>query len=383
MAKQPMSDTVYTSNTYVPTSGYVAPTPTAKSDSSSRATLSAEERAILNITRRTGEGNEEPVVTPPGGDTPPVPPGGATYTQEQVDKLIADAVAKGVADFTNKSKETTRANTTTALEDFRNNLKLAGLDSLADAINNMILEDKTSSQIRIDITKEQAYKDRFPGMAALAAKGKAINESTYIATERAFEGTMLAYGIDKNVFGTREKMGKYISNLTSPDEFESRVQMAAERVNANADVTAALEEYYGVSKGAALTWLLNPELGLDIVKKEVRSAEIGAAATGAGFKDFVTRGGFGVAESFINAAGTKDLQSLKTEFGKARLLADTQGRLASLEGENYNDMDAVTAVITQNQQSLLESQKRAAREQARFGGNSAINASSLKTQSNI
>ena len=403
MAKQPMSDTVYTSNTYVPTSGYVAPTSTVKSDSaafgeSARALnkltsgqiLTPEEKAILNIGPAVTKSTPEPEPTPTPNPTPtPLPtiptptPGGVTYTQEQIDKLVADAVAKGIADFTNKSKETTRANTTTALEDFRNNLKLAGLDSLADAISNMILEDKTSSQIRIDITKEQAYKDRFPGMAALAAKGQAINEATYIATERAFEGTMLAYGIDKTVFGTREKMGKYISNLTSPDEFEARVQIAANRVDKNSDVTSALQEYYGVSRGGALAYLLDPSLGLDIVKKEARAAEIGAAAAATGFGEFAGKANVGVAESFLNAAGTQDLQSLKTEFGKARMLADTQGRLSSIEGEDYKDLNAVTAVLTQNQQMLLESQKRAAREAARFSGGSGLTASSLKTESSI
>ena len=270
-----------------------------------------------------------------------------------------------------------------AVELFRASLVEYGLGDLADEVDLMIKNDYSVSQIKLELPKTESYKTRFPGMAALAKAGKAINEATYISTERAYDTVLRANGLDTSVFGTTAKYGSYIASQVSPVEFETRVSIAANRVNKNSDVVAALNNYYGVSKSAAISYLLDPTLGLDIVQKEARAAEIGAAAAAANFSFGEGQVGAGVAESFINASGTQDLVSLKTEFGKARNLANTQAAIASIEGEKYSDLNAVTAVLAQDQQKILESQRRAAREAARFSGSSGISAGSLATESSI
>jgi hypothetical protein len=276
-----------------------------------------------------------------------------------------------------------RTAATTAIEDFRANLRLAGLGTLADKIDEYIKQDLTASQIKINLVGTDEYKTRFPGMSALAKAGKAMSEAAYISTEKAYDTVLRANGLDTNVFGTTAKYGSYIASQVSPVEFETRVSIAADRVNKNPDVVAALNNYYGVSKTGAISYLLDPNLGLNIVQKEARAAEIGAAAAATNFSFGEGATGAAVAESFINAAGTQDLMSLKTEFGKARNLANTQAALSSIEGEKYSDLNAVTAVLTQDQQKILESQRRAAREQARFSGSSGITVGSLATESSI
>ena len=276
-----------------------------------------------------------------------------------------------------------RTAATTAIEDFRANLRLAGLGTLADKIDEYIKQDLTASQIKINLIGTDEYKTRFPGMAALAKAGKAMTEAAYISTEKAYDTVLRANGLDTSVFGTTAKYGSYIANQVSPVEFETRVSIAADRVNKNSDVVAALNNYYGVSKTGAISYLLDPNLGLNIVQKEARAAEIGAAAAATNFSFGEGATGAAVAESFINAAGTQDLVSLKTEFGKARNLANTQAALSSIEGEKYSDLNAVTAVLAQDQQKILESQRRAARETARFSGASGITVGSLATESSI
>ena len=303
----------------------------------------------------------------------------AGLSQAEVDAQIASAVSAAVAKFQADQKAANQANVSTALDDFRASLKLAGLDSLVDTIDTMIKSDMTAAQIKINLVGTQAYKDRFPAMATLAGKGRAVNEATYISMERGYEQVLRAYGVDTATFGSRTELGKYIGAEVSPVEFEQRVQIAKDRVDKNTDVTAALQDYYGVTKGGAIAFLLNPELGMDIVKKEARAAEIGAAATAAGFGEFAGKANVGVAESFVNASGTQDLVSLKSEFGKARNLANVQSRLAQIESDKtYKDLNAVTAVIGQDTAELLQSQRRAAREAARFGGSSGVTTQSLR-----
>jgi len=299
--------------------------------------------------------------------------GQATQFQQQISALTSQITA-----LTQKQIDDRRAATTTALEDFKANLNLAGLGSLAATIDEYIKQDLTASQIKINLLGTSAYKERFPGMAALAAAGKAVNEATYISMERGMINVLKAYGLDDKVFGTTAKLGEVIANQVSVTEFENRVQLATEKVQKNPDVLASLNEYYGVDLAGAVSYLLDPKTGMDIVKKQIRAAELGAAAEM--YKFDLSKA---VAESYISVSGTSDLNALKESFGKARLLADTQTRLSQIEGTQYNELEAVAAQLGQDQQRQLESQRRALREQARFAGQSGVTSASLRSESSI
>ena len=300
-------------------------------------------------------------------------------TADDIATAVASAMAKITAQQTATAKLTNQSNVTTALEDFKANLKLAGLDTLADTIDSYIKDDLSAAQIKINLVGTKAYKDRFPGMEALSKAGRAVNEATYISMERGMTTILKAYGLDDKIFGTTEKLGTVIANQVSVAEYEQRVSMAADKVKKNTDVLAALNEYYGVTTEGAISYLLDPKLGMDIVKKQIRASEIGAAAEM--YKFDLDKA---AAESYVNVSGTADLNSLKESFGKARILAETQTRLATIEGDrSYNELQAVATTLGNDQQRMLESQRRALREQARFAGQSGISSGSLRKESSI
>ena len=212
----------------------------------------------------------------------------------------------------------------------------------------------------------EAYANRFPGMKALQSQGRAINEATYISMEQGYLQTLHAYGLDVKTFGTTSALGEQIANLTSPSEFSDRVNDAANRVNKNPDVLAALNSFYNVDKATAIAYLLSPKQGMDLINKQVRASEIGAAAASASYKFNLD---MGTAESLIPQIGQEDLTTLKKEFGTAGLEAQTQSRLAQVEGAAYDPNEAIKAAVVGNAQAQLESQRRAQREtQLRFGG---------------
>jgi hypothetical protein len=309
----------------------------------------------------------------------------AFVTTWSTNKTIAtNQAAKAEADRLKKEQE--NASKRTAQQEFRAALTELGLADLADTVDNMIRDDFTAAQIKLELPKQPAYKLRFPGMQALRDAGQAINEATYISMERGYIQTLGAYGLDAGVFGARSELGKYIANMVSPREFEERVNIAKNRVADNTDVVRQLKSYYPeVDNSAIVSYLLNPVKGIDIIKKQVRAAEIGAAATFAGFTDLGGKGevGMGYAESLIGATGTADLAALKKDFGQAKTLSRTQSRLAGLEGQAYDDTEAVSAVIAQEQSSMLASQRRAEREtKFRFGGSSGVGATSLRSTTN-
>ncbi len=276
-----------------------------------------------------------------------------------------------------------RDNTRTALEEFVSILSGAGLSELADEVNKMILEDKTAAQIKLEIRKTKSYEARFPGMKALSDKNRAITEGEYIDLERGYSQTLRAYGLDEKIYGERSDLGTYIANEVSAREFEERVSLAKDRVSSQKDVMKALSEMY-VTEADAVGYLLNPLKAMDVIKKQVRAAEIGAAAANARFTlgaDAAARSR--EAEALIGATGTTDVATLKQEFGKARILADTQSQLSKLEGETYNELEAVQAVVGGEQEKLLKSKRRAEREAMfRFGGQSGVGAYSLRSTTN-
>lgn len=291
--------------------------------------------------------------------------GGVTYT---------NGIAK--ASFTESDVETKARRS--AQQDFKSALTELGLGDLVDTVDEMIKQDFTVANIKLELPKTAAYINRFPGMAPLRAAGRAISEAQYIANERGYLQTLRAYGLDTNVLGSRGELGKYIQNEVSPREFEERVNLAATRVRENPDVLNAFKSFYPeVDASGVVAYLLNPKQGLDIIKKQVKTVEIGSAAQAAGFaKELV---GIAEAGSLMTAVGETNYAGLVNEFRQARQLAMNQRRLASIEGQQYTDLEAIGAVVGDNLEQGLASQRRASREVARFGGSGGISGASLRS----
>lgn len=269
-----------------------------------------------------------------------------------------------------------------AQQDFLAALNEMGLGDLYTTVNDMITQDFTVSKIKLELPKTDAYKERFPGMETLRKAGRAISEATYISNERGYLQTLRAYGLDAAVLGSRSELGKYIANEVSPREFEERVNIAATRVRENPDVMNAFKTFYPeADQSGVIAYLLNPTKGMDIIRKQIRVSEIGAASQAAGFaKDLVSAE---FAGTLIGAVGETNYAQIRNEFQRARQLANTQRRLAQIEGQQYTDLEAVGAVVGDNVPSILASERRAARETARFAGGSGISGASLKGTTQI
>jgi hypothetical protein len=369
-----------TSGTWQP-AGFVPTTPTTTKPTTTTTTVTTT-RPITSTTTLTTTpvagstyGGSGSTADPFTVDSKPYT--GTMFGSTYNNGVLVDTAAKTADDIAKQGRLDART-------EFSNTLKALGLpQNLVDELDNMIKQDYTKSQMYLELQKTPAWKERFPGMAGLAAAGKAVDAGQYISMEKGFLQTLDYYGIDKKIFGTTAELGKQIGNLVSPKAFEDRVALAAQDVEANPDVLAELNLYYGVDKSAAITYLLNPEVGIDIIKRQARAAEIGAKAAKSQFDFGQTKEGAGVAESFINAAGTMDLQSLDVAFQQSRQLAANQGKLAQIEGADYNDLQAVSAILGKDQAAILDSQRRAAREAARFGGGSGLGSGSLKRETAI
>jgi hypothetical protein len=276
----------------------------------------------------------------------------------------------------NTGDDTETKNRKSAQQEFLAALNELGLGDLYTTVNDMITQDKTVAAIKLELPKTDAYKQRFPGMEALRKAGRAINEATYISNERGYLQTLRAYNLDTNILGSRSALGTYIENEVSPREFEERVNLAATRVNENPDVLETFKSFYPeADKSGIITYLLNPKAGMAVIKKQVRTSEIGAAAASAGFaRDLM---GISNIETLLPAVGETAYAGLRKEFQRARVLANTQRRLAQIEGQQYSDLEAIGAEVGDDAAKVLASERRAQREAARFSARGGVTGASL------
>jgi hypothetical protein len=331
-----------------------------------------------------GANNPSPTQVDGGGATGGMP-GGATgfsggFTQADIDKAFKEGeatAAKVAADnaFAVKMK---------ASDKLINLFKSQGIDDagFATFITNNIINDVSEAQTLIELYDQPAYKLRFPGMAGLRKKNRTITEAQYIGLENQMVQTLKFFDLPAGFYDDRATLGKIIENEVSPKEVQDRAQMAQDLARAaDPNVRNALMDFYKVGEGAITAYFLNADKALPLLQKSAKAAEIAGIGKTYGFANF----GMAEAEQLgvQDAYAKLNASDLTKAFGQASQLASTQSRLAYLDKDTYSDREALDAILEGDQKAIMESQKRAKREQARFGGSSGLNTGSLRTSSNI
>jgi hypothetical protein len=327
--------------------------------------------------------------TPPGqvdgGGATGAMPGGATgfsggFTQADIDK----AFKAGEATAAKVAADNIYANKVKASDKLITLFKAQGIDDagFAEFISNNIMNDVSEAQTLIDIYDQPVYKARFPGMDALRKKNRAITEDTYIKLENQIVQTLKFFDLPVGFYDNRTMLGSIIGNEVSPKEVQDRAQAAQDLAKAtNPEIRTALKEFYNIGEGDITANFLNGDLAGPLLLKQARAAEIAGVAKTAGFSKFTSTEAQTLAEQDVYK--NMNLTDLTTAVGKAGTLAATQSRLSYLENQTYSDREALQATIEADQQAILASQRRAARETARFGGSSGLSSGSLKQSSGI
>jgi hypothetical protein len=331
-----------------------------------------------------GANNPAPTQVDGGGATGGMP-GGATgfsggFTQADIDK----AFKQGEATAAKVAADNAFAVKIKASDKLINLFKAQGIEDpkFAEFITNNIVNDVSEAQTLIDIYDQPAYKLRFPGMDALRKKNRTIDEKTYIGLENQIVQTLKFFDLPAGFYDDRAALGKMIGNEVSPKEVQDRAQLAQDLARAaDPNIRQSLMDFYKVGEGGVTAYFLNSDAALPLLEKSAKAASIAGIGKTYGFNEF------GMAEA--EALGVKDTYAKLSQsdmtraFGQAAQLAATQSRLSYLEQGAYSDREALAATIEGDQQAILASEKRAQREQARFGGSSGLSSSSLKTATNI
>jgi hypothetical protein len=258
------------------------------------------------------------------------------------------------------------------------------LGNLAEFINKRIMDDVSEDMLMIELYERPEYQQRFPGMAALRKAGKSISEKEYMGIEKQMEQTARFFDLPTGFYDGPEDFGNLIGKSVSAKEFQDRLQVGQDLSRSlNPYVKEALTSLYGIGEGALTAYVLDPDKALSVIQKQAKAAQ---------FVGFAREAGFGLssitAEAASNIAGTAayatlNEQQLQRSLQQAGQLRREQSRLAGIEGEPYQEQEALDAVISGSSDALLASQRRAEREVSRFRGTSGLTGSSLRSSTLI
>ena len=179
-----------------------------------------------------------------------------------------------------------------------------GLSSLNGVIAQYARQDMSAASIEIALRQTQQYKARFPAMAALAAKGRAITEAEYISYERTAASLERQYGLPSDML--MNNVTDLITNEVSASELNDRVVLASSAaIQAPEDFRQTMTDFYGVDSGGLTAYFLDPEVATPLLEKQYATSLIGTEAR---------RQGVGV-----DVYGAENLQELGISQDQARL----------------------------------------------------------------
>lgn len=260
------------------------------------------------------------------------------------------------------------------------------IDGLMGLFDEWISEGFDNDAIMMKFRGTDVYARRFPGMKALSNRGQAITEGEYIRLESAYRANLSKYGLPTEFYDSPDDYGKFIENNISPDEVDERAATGM-RILQSADrrILTELGEYYGVTQGTALAYLLDGAKGQDLIQRQVRAATIGG--TGERYKFNMDRT---LSEDLATTALGQSIDGMSPDaaarldqsFTTARKIADRERVLADIDSERFADTDAARAMFGDLDKQLA-SQKRASRERSRFLGSSGVGAGSLGQERNF
>lgn len=151
------------------------------------------------------------------------------------------------------------------------------LSGLYDVIVGYVKEGYDASTVMALIRSTPQYKQRFPAMEALAKKGRAISEATYIDYERGASSLEQRYGLPKGMLTGN------VTNLLDADvstlELNDRVALASSAsLQAPQELKDTLSNYYGIGQGGLTAYFLDPSVAMPLLERQYATAQIGTEA---------------------------------------------------------------------------------------------------------
>lgn len=247
-------------------------------------------------------------------------------------------------------------------------LRLYGLESLSDFVNDMVFdEDILDQNILVGRIREtEQYRERFSGNVARRRAGlNTLSEAEYLSQENRYRALFRNSGLPAQMFTDKEITDQLISNDVSPEEVAGRVQSAYQAV-ADADpvVLQEMRRLYNIDDGGLAAYFLDPERSRPVLETQARAAQIAGAAAQSGMGI-----GVGTAEELARQGVTQ--QQAQSGFQAIETGQEIFGLTAQemqAGEEAFGQEEQISAVFGTSAGAQQRLRQRARRRQAQFEG---------------
>lgn len=286
-----------------------------------------------------------PVGGPPiVGTIPPVP---TDTGREEAPEPVFDPYAAMYAAQQAQEEQNVIAIVTALFKEY-------GLESLTPKIIEYVKAGYGADAIGVLLRDTPEYKARFPAMASLMAKKRAISEAEYIAYERTAAQLEKQYGLPSGM--VMGNVTRLLENEVSATELNDRIILASSAsVQAPEEFKRTLQQYYNIGTGGLAAYFLDPAVAAPLLEKQFVSAQIGTEAV---------RQGVG-----LDVYGAQNLQSLGITQETARQGFQTVARdigLTAGRGDVVTQGELIGGTFGDQQQQTAIERARQARL-GRFG----------------
>ena len=359
------------------------PTPTQKS----KAKANEVTKISQGITRDLGKVSEL-LATYLGGGTDVVTTPIAPVTPSTgTDDALLQAILAGQETAAANAIAQARAERQSAYDILLSEFTRYGLASLVEPLKGFIISGSSPAELTIQLQNSDAYKKRFAANEQRIAKGlSALSPAEYIAVEDQYQNIMRNYGLPesyyaKDTMGTQVGFQTLLANDVSATELEERVLTAQDRVlKANPEVSQALKAFYpDITNGDILAYTLDPQKGLDAIKRKVTAAEIGGAAIGQGLTTGVTRAEELAAAGVTKAQAQEGYKTIAEVSPRGSLLSDIYKE--SPYGQTQAEQEIFN--LAGSAEAARQRKKLTSLETAAFSGQAGVGALARERAGNI
>lgn len=247
-----------------------------------------------------------------------------------------------------------------------------GIGSLASAAADLIKQGLDANAVTIELQNTPQYQQRFAGNTERIKNGlAALSPADYVATETQYRQVLSSYGLPAGFYDSQASLNDFIAKDVSPSELNSRAQAAQQVWLSNDQQTKdAWTQFYGLSGGAAIASILDPNTALPIVQRMANAAQFGGDALRQGLTADQTR-----LEQYADQGLSRDT----VDKGLAQTALEQPGmsNLAQRFGQQYNQGTALDANIGNNAAAQRTKANLIANESALFGGRAMADQSGL------
>lgn len=250
-----------------------------------------------------------------------------------------------------------------------------GLGSLAPTILQYLQDGFGSDTITVLLQQTPEYQARFAGNQQRRANGlQVLTPAEYLSTEASYKQLLRQNGIDPH-FSTEQQFAEWIGSDVSPNELQSRVNMAVQAsVQAPPSVTQYLNQL-GINTGDIASYFLNDKNATPQLQLKLNQAQIGGAALQNNLQ-------VSAADSMRYAQQGVTYQQAQSAYQRIADILPTAQKLSDI----YKNQVAVNQGTLQEEflgnsgQAQLARERLSQQEQATFSGDSGVGKSSFQQQ---